>query len=309
MMKGKSKKEKKYFSILFIPHSPDKVKAFKFSYFYLKLSSIFALTLALFFSLLFFYIQTGRENTKLKAEIQTLTSLNKENTILINEKALKLDELNKKNEAIHKKIQEFNNKYSDMANKYISGRLTNTLVSRAGERSDPEFITDIEELKKMLDHLKSLKDLNLAHTPELTETEQKLNKYIESIPTLRPSSGRISSNFGGRKDPFNDDEKQHKGIDFAAGYGEDIIASASGKVAFSGKFGNYGNTVILNHGRGISTLYAHCSELLVEEGQSVTKGKAIAKVGSSGRSTGPHLHFEVRVNDIQVDPLQYLIIN
>jgi methyl-accepting chemotaxis protein len=98
----------------------------------------------------------------------------------------------------------------------------------------------------------------------------------------------------------------HEGIDVAASSGDDIRASASGKVTFAGVYNGYGRTVIIDHGNGISTLYGHSSKLLVKEGQTVSKGELIAKVGSSGRSTGPHLHFEIRINGEPVDPLNYL---
>jgi len=84
------------------------------------------------------------------------------------------------------------------------------------------------------------------------------------------------------------------------------LASATGKVTLSDWYGNYGKCVIIDHGYGLSTLYGHCQTLLVKEGQTVKKGDKIATVGSTGRSTGPHLHFEVRLNGVPVDPLQYL---
>lgn len=112
-----------------------------------------------------------------------------------------------------------------------------------------------------------------------------------------PAVGRISSNFGMR------DGRPHEGLDIAAGEGEPIRAVRSGRVAFAGNRGTYGLTVIIDHGGGLTTLYGHASELLVQEGEWVREGQVVARVGSTGRSTGPHLHFEVRVNDVPYDPL------
>jgi murein DD-endopeptidase MepM/ murein hydrolase activator NlpD len=98
----------------------------------------------------------------------------------------------------------------------------------------------------------------------------------------------------------------HTGIDISAHSGTPIKAAAGGEVVFAGWWGGYGNVVIIDHGGGISTLYAHCSAIYVRKGQSVSQGEVIAAVGSTGLSTGPHLHFEVRKNGKPVDPLGYL---
>lgn len=121
-----------------------------------------------------------------------------------------------------------------------------------------------------------------------------------------PSYTRISSYYGYRIHPITGTKKMHTGVDFAAPSGSKCVAANSGTVIYSGWYSGYGNTVIIDHGGGISTLYAHNSALLVSKGQKVSKGQQIAKIGSTGNSTGPHCHFEVRVNGRHTNPMSYL---
>ena len=121
-----------------------------------------------------------------------------------------------------------------------------------------------------------------------------------------PSDAATSSPFGWRMHPVLGYRRFHAGLDFGASYGSTIRAADSGTVIMAGWYGGYGNAVIIDHGEGITTLYGHTSQLLVSEGQTVQRGQAIALVGSTGLSTGPHLHFEVRKEGEPVDPANYL---
>ncbi|MFM7424253.1 MAG: murein hydrolase activator EnvC family protein [Elainella sp.] len=121
-----------------------------------------------------------------------------------------------------------------------------------------------------------------------------------------PCDGELTSGFGYRMHPILGYSRFHSGLDFGADYGTPIRAAAPGKVLFAGWYGGYGQTVILDHGNNITTLYGHTSEIYVQEGQRVQRGTPIAAVGSTGLSTGPHLHFEVRVAGSPVDPQEYL---
>ena len=127
------------------------------------------------------------------------------------------------------------------------------------------------------------------------------------LPTRLPVLGaELSSSFGNRSDPFARSHAFHAGLDFAAVHGTPITAAAGGAVVFAGWKNDYGWTVEINHGNGLSTRYAHASKLLVQAGRVVVPGDRIALVGSTGRSTGAHLHFEVLRNGGQVDPKRYL---
>lgn len=121
-----------------------------------------------------------------------------------------------------------------------------------------------------------------------------------------PSVGPVTSTFGWRIHPILGYSRFHAGLDFGAGYGTPIRAADTGTVIFAGWYAGYGNTVVIDHGKGTVTLYGHSSQLYVQAGQIVQRGQAIAAVGSTGLSTGPHLHFEVRQNGYPVDPLAYL---
>ncbi len=141
----------------------------------------------------------------------------------------------------------------------------------------------------------------------LEDLLQDRNIHTHSRPTGRPvKDGWLSSNFGKRTDPFTGRPARHEGLDFAGKLGADIIAVASGVVTWSGQRSGYGNLVEINHGNGFATRYGHCQKNLVKVGQAVKRGQIIAKMGSSGRSTGPHVHFEVLRNGNPVDPSRYL---
>lgn len=121
-----------------------------------------------------------------------------------------------------------------------------------------------------------------------------------------PSSSRITSNFGGRESPTEGASSNHQGIDIGASTGSNILAAASGVVTIATYSSSAGNYVMISHGGGVSTVYMHCSSLLVSEGEQVSQGQVIAKVGSTGYSTGPHLHFGIRSGGSYVNPLNYV---
>jgi len=123
---------------------------------------------------------------------------------------------------------------------------------------------------------------------------------------IRPLQGRISSGYGYRVHPIYRVRKMHTGVDFAAPTGTPIRAAADGTVVHAARWGGYGNCIILDHGGGLATLYGHCSRLAVKEGGTVTQGQVVGYVGSTGLSTGPHLHFEVRRDGQPVDPMPLL---
>lgn len=164
----------------------------------------------------------------------------------------------------------------------------------------PDFISSLNELSAQLEDRSQ--QLGVLETMLMTR-----NLQAEVMPTGRPvSRGWLSSYFGLRTDPFSGRRVHHAGIDFAGKLGSDVVSVAAGVVTFSGKRSGYGNLVEINHGNGYVTRYGHNLKNLVEVGQTIKKGEVIAKMGTTGRSTGPHVHFEVMVNGRHVDPKKYI---
>lgn len=129
---------------------------------------------------------------------------------------------------------------------------------------------------------------------------------LADAPSMWPVEGRVGSSFGEREDPFNGEGKFHSGIDIEAPYGTPVRAAADGDATGESMGAGYGRQVVLNHGHDVVTVYGHLSEIAVMPGQHVTRGQIIGYVGQSGRATGPHLHYEVRLHNVPVNPHKYL---
>jgi murein DD-endopeptidase MepM/ murein hydrolase activator NlpD len=129
---------------------------------------------------------------------------------------------------------------------------------------------------------------------------------LASMPSIWPARGWLTSRFGARVSPFTGRRQMHAGIDIASRAGTPIIAPAQGRVSYVGRKGPMGNTLILDHGFGVKTIYGHTEAIHVKPGQSVERGQEIAAIGSTGRSTGPHLHYVVEINGKPRNPLDYI---
>jgi murein DD-endopeptidase MepM/ murein hydrolase activator NlpD len=152
-------------------------------------------------------------------------------------------------------------------------------------------------------------DMRIRSLFRLVEDMKLEGDRIDRIPSVWPSdqkTRRLSDRFGNRSDPFTKRLKHHNGLDIAAKRGTPVLVTAKGVVSFSGRDGSYGNYVIVDHGNGLETLYAHMTKRIVVEGDSVEKGESIGTVGSTGRSTGPHIHYEVHWLGKAVNPRNYI---
>ena len=188
-------------------------------------------------------------------------------------------------------IDLINSKYSDIDDEfkintlYVENEVSEDTIKQAKEKLEESLNAKVAEINKQKE----------------IDSKTINGVYIASVPV---SNGHITSRFGSRESIRN---RTHKGIDIAASYGTDIKAVADGTIEYASyNSGGYGNLVIIDHGNGIKTYYGHCSKLCVSVGQKVNAGDLIAKVGSTGNSTGNHCHFEIRVNGSQIDPQKYV---
>jgi murein DD-endopeptidase MepM/ murein hydrolase activator NlpD len=230
-----------------------------------------------------------------------LMSLVKKN----DEKLIQEISLGKENTEIQKqtKLLELDEKASQL--KKLNVKVSDIKTSRSKVESD------IEAEKERLKQAEKKEDEMIALSKQLEKKITQLMdanaKYVGGVmkwPT--PGYTRVSSPYGMRIHPIYKVKKMHTGIDIDAPSGAKIIAANSGKVILAGWNGGYGNCVIIDHGSGLATLYAHQSKILVSVGDKVNKGDTIGKVGSTGLSTGPHLHFEVRKGGQTTNPIPYV---
>jgi murein DD-endopeptidase MepM/ murein hydrolase activator NlpD len=162
-----------------------------------------------------------------------------------------------------------------------------------------EIRADVESMKDRTAELESQMKL-------LEQLAQRRANLIRTTPTIWPIRGRISSHYGNRPDPFTGDAELHLGVDISGLYGSVVRAPADGLVIYASRKAAYGNLVIIEHGNGLTTRLGHLSRFSVRVGQRVRKGDIVGHVGSSGRTTAPHLHYEVRLNDRPLNPRNYL---
>lgn len=175
------------------------------------------------------------------------------------------------------------------------------------EAAESRQKTSSNELLKAFQSAENNVDRQNGMLATLDQILEGLTLQEEVMPSGRPvQSGYISSEFGFRRDPFNGRQKMHKGVDYAGPTGTDIYSVGGGVVSFVGRKAGYGNVVEIDHGDGLISRYAHLSATKVKESQVVKKGDMVAWMGSTGRSTGPHLHLEVLKNGDQVNPREYL---
>ena len=179
---------------------------------------------------------------------------------------------------------------------------------RGGPEGDSEGMSaQIPDLSEMLARLEQRVDLRESQLSALENVILARELHEQIHPEGRPvAKGFISSYFGERADPFDGLEAFHKGVDFAGSAGSPVTAVAAGVVTWAGVRTGYGKLVEINHGDGFTTRYAHNERTLVTVGQTVKRGESVALMGSTGRSTGPHVHFEVLCNGRQVDPLSFI---
>lgn len=311
------------FTVMVVPHSKKSVASFRFSLlsFYILLAVLAAL--ALTGAVLTYTYQRMRLNM---AELHYLRRVNEEQRAQIEElvaetKAIegsmaRIEELDRQLRQIMKLEQKTDTKVADKDARNVAqddgkasggGQLLALRVLQASSPASRGQKTDeLAELRSKVETLKQEIDQEEADLTELKAKAISYMAYQEAKPSGMPARGRITSRYGSRRSPFGSGVEFHTGIDIAASYGTPIVATGSGKVVSAGWFGSYGWTVVINHGYGFETMYGHASRLVVRSGQTVKRGQVIAYMGSSGRSTGSHVHYEVHLSGRKVDPYPYL---
>ncbi|MGI5879980.1 MAG: peptidoglycan DD-metalloendopeptidase family protein [Syntrophomonadaceae bacterium] len=218
---------------------------------------------------------------------------------------------------LNEEIESLEAQQKDLANKQAEIKRLMGISAESRQSVQPsrggkggEQVYSIHERTNALERSQNIKNSINSADKELDELIARVKndqKYFRRLPNRWPCEGEISSTFGWRKSPFGGrSEGFHDGIDIANYSGTEVVAAGDGRVVFAGWKPVYGRTVVIDHGEGLITKYAHNSCLLAEEGERVKKGQPIARMGTSGRSTGPHLHFTVLKGDDPVDPLIYL---
>jgi murein DD-endopeptidase MepM/ murein hydrolase activator NlpD len=295
-------------TIVFLPGASKKVKQLKIprALLYFLLLVLLAAALALTWGV--------RDYRAIKAKIPRLAKLAEENE----QQKLQLVALTHKIDQISGKLIElkkFDQKLKTMVNLETSE--DNSQFLGIGG-SDPALLNPdyaIEKAHKKLIRLmhNSLDNLDTEISIQANEKEE-LYKFLEnqktmlaSTPSVWPTRGWVSSGFGYRISPFTNEKEFHKGIDISTRMKTPIVAPADGMIASTGKDHGMGNMITINHGYGVKTRYGHLSKILVKNGQYVKRGEKIALVGNTGRSTGPHLHYEVYLNGLPVNPFRYIL--
>ena len=298
-------KKSRFLTFMVIPHHYGK-KPYSFQLHQITFSLIFALIGAgLIGSALYFFGSYQREN--LKAEIKELEELKFKQDRQIQEMTRNLEELNAYSQRV----------------KTLTGISQNEsfLTQDIGGQGGPVLYSPGEEFY-LIDQLKIPEKRNLGVGElkkgiylekqtfrELIEELEEREELFACTPSLCPvNGGYISSGFGWRRDPINKKRRFHYGLDLVARRGTPVMATAAGRVVFVGWDGGFGNKVVVDHGYGYKTAYAHLDRIKVRWGTIVKKGQVIGSLGNTGHSSGPHLHYEVVKNGKRIDPLKYILV-
>ncbi len=272
---------RKYNTIIFVPHAKARFRKLTVSTRLLALTA--AVSASIFLCAIAFgwaYLSSGRRDRQYRQALAENGRL-KSSTL----------ELSHKLESLSRQLSAFESRTQKLA--IVAGLAQAVPVGMGG----PNIPLDTSERTAELDS-------------RLTAIESQLARrsaIASSTPTVAPVRGLLNSGFGERKDPFTGQGAFHPGLDISTRRHEPVLATAEGKVVKSGWSGDYGKAVEIAHDTGYITIYGHLDVVLVAEGQRVRRGERIGLVGSTGRSTGPHLHYEVRKDDRAVNPLEYIL--
>ena len=239
-----------------------------------------------------------------RSEVNTLKASLKSSTDFL---TARLVEMNETQIYVSQLVALFNQETSSD----LAAPVSRSFSRVAGDSTTPEMTEDeilLSEIDSLIanDDISTLISEQTQGYKELVSKMESQLSYLATRPDFYPTSGTFSSPFGYRKDPITNRTTLHNGIDISNKRGTPIYAAGSGIVTFSGYDGNFGRVLIIDHGYGYESVYAHCNALLYVAGDSVDKGEQVATMGASGRTTGNHLHFEIRYNGTPINPLKLI---
>ncbi|MFH1624507.1 MAG: M23 family metallopeptidase [Pseudomonadota bacterium] len=299
---------KNFYSIVFFPSKAAKVKKLTLSQFMLK-SIILSVTMVMVALgvMVYDYVNIRLE----RSELQGWREEAGRQKIHIQSFAQKVNSL----ESQIARLKEFDTKLRVIANLEKPGGAEQTLgIGGSADEADRSFLapngkkdTLIRRMHSDLEYLEKEAAIEEHSLRELHEFLQERKSILASTPSIWPTAGWVTSGFGYRKSPFTGLREFHKALDIATRLDTPIIAPADGFVTYAGREGGLGKLMVIDHGYGIVTRYAHLSKTFTKSGQKVKRGEKIATVGNTGRSTGPHLHYEVRVGGVPVNPKRYVL--
>lgn len=306
--RGKSSKAKKYVSFMVVPHNSDKIIKWKISNVHSKLLILFALFMVVVLAFSGYLAVTIRENRELKKAQEELYAFISEQRNIVEKNLSVISEVENLDNITKEKIDEFALQVKSLTQNYIDKETKTLTVSRSSALSNPNvsFIGKIAELKAILNFLEQADIKEDELFSDLSEIREELRDYLNHLPILWPTEGIIESGYGNRLHPVYGKFMEHTGVDIGGKAGNPIYSAAAGTVIAAGKNGGYGYCVDIDHGNGLVTRYGHCSKIMVKKWQKVKAGEEIAKVGSTGTTTGPHLHFEIRLYDRPIDPTVFI---
>jgi murein DD-endopeptidase MepM/ murein hydrolase activator NlpD len=309
LKKAFTKHKSNHATFMYIPESESKVVSLRIP---LWLPKAIALVLVLLLigtsSMLYMTNSINKKYGKSKDEISALASVNssqKQEIEKLQNDALQIQQQLEENIKALDQIKEI------VGIKKSSESKEESKTAQPAPADTSQITTDdtAQQLSQIKTSYKELSTQLLSQRQLIdssVSTVKKQVSYLNAMPSIKPVNTKITDSYGYRKNPFtNRGSEFHKGIDFAGNTGDPIKATGNGVVIFAGWQSGYGKVLIISHGYGVTTLYGHNSKLLVEKGDKVKKEQVISKMGSTGRSTGSHLHYEVRVNGKIVNPSKY----
>ena len=301
----------KKYTILIIPEGTHRVK--RFTLHALVLPVLFFFVVSAFALAGYFYVE-NRALASALPNYQTMKQQAQHQSFQIGELAIQLEDFREQMDSLkdfNAKLRELGAQDAKLARVMTPGLgLGGAEVDRNGTGVKLVSTTRERQLMAMsrdLDLLRAESENEMLLQQELVKFLQERRSVLQATPSIWPAKGFVTSNYGSRRSPWSGKFTHHSGLDIAAPTGTKVVAPADGVVTFVNYDGAYGKSIVISHGYGLTTRYAHLSGYNVQAGQQIKRGDIIGYVGSTGRSTGPHLHYEVHLSGVPTNPRNYLV--